>query len=84
VHTHIVARACIGIHSGVGDFRWGTGAENMGVGFISDVQLTGFGTFVRNPEPIHMVCSVKKIYIDNGTILIALRAIRSSGSSPVL
>jgi hypothetical protein len=50
VHTHKVARACLGIHSGVGDFRWGTGAVNMGVGFISDVQLAGFVTFVGNHE----------------------------------
>ena len=44
MHTHKVARACLGIDSGVRDFRGGPGVGNMGVGFISDVQLVGFGT----------------------------------------
>ena len=40
--------SCIGIHSGVGDFRGGPGAWNMVDGFISDVQLVGYGTIVRD------------------------------------
>jgi len=40
------ASSCLGLQSGVGDFRWGVGAENMEVGFISDVQLAGFKNFV--------------------------------------
>ncbi len=38
------ASSCLGIDSGVGDFRWGAGTWNMGVGFITNVQLAGFMT----------------------------------------
>jgi len=40
------ASSCLGFESGVRDFRWGTGAVNMVVEFISKVQLAGFVTFV--------------------------------------
>jgi hypothetical protein len=42
---------CIAVHAsdfnpGFVTFVGGTGAENMGVGFISDMQLGGFKNFV--------------------------------------
>jgi hypothetical protein len=40
--------SCLGFESGVRDFRWEHGAENMGVGFISNVQLVGFVTIFEN------------------------------------
>jgi hypothetical protein len=42
------ASSCLGIDSGVGDFRWEAGAWNMVVGIISNVQLAGFVTFVED------------------------------------
>jgi len=41
-------RACLGIDSGVRDFRWDAGAWNMVVGFAFNVQLVGFVTFIGN------------------------------------
>ncbi len=46
MHNHKVARACLGIDSGVGDFSRDAGAWNMGVGFPSIVQLAGFVIFI--------------------------------------
>ena len=54
MHTHKVARACLGIHSGVRDFRGGPGAENMVDGFISDVQLAGLVPFLKNKNPTEL------------------------------
>ena len=39
MHNHKVARACLGIHSGVRDFRREAGAVNMVVESMTDVQL---------------------------------------------
>ena len=41
------ASSCLGIDSGVRDFRRGYGTENMVVGFTSNVQLAGFMTPIR-------------------------------------
>ena len=52
MHTHTVARACLGIHSGVRDFRREAGTWNMVAVFTSKEQLAEFGTrpASRGPE----------------------------------
>ena len=42
MHTHKVARACLGFQPGVRDFRRDAGAWNMEVVFTSKVQLARF------------------------------------------
>jgi len=45
VHAHKVARVCLGIDSGVRDFRRGPGTVNIVVGYRLNVELVGFVTY---------------------------------------